>query len=633
MSDGEVIIDVDADTNKAEKAIEEKLKEISRKKAELNIQLSNNSKIKSELFGIQNLIDSIAIPPPEMKQKYGELFNTFSEGQRKAFLLTSQIKELSKEYSNLATSNAASKQISAINNLNKSLAVSNILTSIFGRRIYNLLKGAFIFNVLSRGFRGLSTLISNLINRDTILAKTLVVVKANLIRAFAPVWQIILPVIRTLGEGLVWVTNQLIRFINFITGSKIKPLDISEWRTAKKVVGDFYKEVSPKRELFPEIGLKKQEKPAKSISKNTIQTRKNLDKTKKASKDILASFDKLEVLDLKDTFKPLENISKEIINPTNNDIESNLEFNVDEPSIERQIFDAINRIDNAPLDFNVNDNIDDQIMSQINGLELPPLDLKANDKVSSVIEKIKSKLTGFNKVYEKTVGWLGENTWVWKAVAAGITGVSTALSVANIGSLITGISKAMSGIISLFSGPAGWAALIVSGLTLVALNWDETCRIAQESWETLKQWGRNLKDYFSKIGEDIRNMFKGLWSWIKNIGKSIGGIFGNLFKPGLANIDLPDFPRPPRLAQGAVLRGGDPFLAYLNDQPRGQTNVEAPLTTIVDAFKEAISETGINQQPQINITSNGSMSELVRMLNLKIQDEQIRVGNDFVKGI
>lgn len=53
----------------------------------------------------------------------------------------------------------------------------------------------------------------------------------------------------------------------------------------------------------------------------------------------------------------------------------------------------------------------------------------------------------------------------------------------------------------------------------------------------------------------------------------------------------------PALARGSVLPGGKPFLAMVNDQPRGQTNIEAPLDTIVDAM---------------NISLNSRSSEIVR---------------------
>lgn len=42
------------------------------------------------------------------------------------------------------------------------------------------------------------------------------------------------------------------------------------------------------------------------------------------------------------------------------------------------------------------------------------------------------------------------------------------------------------------------------------------------------------------------------------------------------------------LATGAVFRGGNPFMAIVNDQPRGQTNIEAPLKVIKQALREEL---------------------------------------------
>lgn len=48
----------------------------------------------------------------------------------------------------------------------------------------------------------------------------------------------------------------------------------------------------------------------------------------------------------------------------------------------------------------------------------------------------------------------------------------------------------------------------------------------------------------------------------------------------------------PALASGAVIRGGNPFLAVLGDQPRGQTNIEAPLSTIEQAVENVLVRNG-----------------------------------------
>ena len=247
-----------------------------------------------------------------------------SDSAGKVFKLKEEIKQLKKEYSQ-AFSQVYSPEIdtSTISKLaerfrNASSSISNSFENIkrnaksasyhvdyFGRRIFNLLRNAFVFNVISRQFRGLSSLLGNLINRDTIFARTLMLVRANLIRAFAPIWQVVLPWIRLLGEGLLWLSKILINFINWLTGSKIKPVET--FKEAKSVVGDFYKIASPKKEMFnlvdPVKKIKNIKDGTKNVSKNTSKAGNNakklskgLKKSAKESENILASFDKLEVL-------------------------------------------------------------------------------------------------------------------------------------------------------------------------------------------------------------------------------------------------------------------------------------------------------------------------------------------------
>lgn len=85
--------------------------------------------------------------------------------------------------------------------------------------------------------------------------------------------------------------------------------------------------------------------------------------------------------------------------------------------------------------------------------------------------------------------------------------------------------------------------------------------------------------------------------------------------------------RYPKLAQGSVLKGGNPFLAWVNDQPRGQTNVEAPLDTIVKAFKEVA---GNNGNQNIVIEANGDLGGIIRELNFRLKNENRRIGTEIM---
>lgn len=69
----------------------------------------------------------------------------------------------------------------------------------------------------------------------------------------------------------------------------------------------------------------------------------------------------------------------------------------------------------------------------------------------------------------------------------------------------------------------------------------------------------------------------------------IPGVGGNAVGFNISEVSKVSIPR---LADGAVIRGGDPFMAVLGDQRHGQTNIETPLPTMVKAFKQAMAESG-----------------------------------------
>ena len=83
----------------------------------------------------------------------------------------------------------------------------------------------------------------------------------------------------------------------------------------------------------------------------------------------------------------------------------------------------------------------------------------------------------------------------------------------------------------------------------------------------------------------------------------------------------------PALADGAVIRGGNPFLAILGDQPSGQTNIEAPQGAIEEAVTAGLRRAGGNGGTlQINLNYDG---ETFARLSLKdILAEMDRQGYD-----
>lgn len=561
----------------------------------------------------------------------------------------------------------ASKVLNSSQQISRNIFNTSNYVDHFSRRIYGLLRNAFIFNVIRSGFKGLSDTLFNLIRRDTQLARSLLIVKANLIRAFAPIWQVVLPWIRALGRALVWLSNRLISFINYLAGREIiKP--VKEIGEAQKVVGNFMKIASPKKDMFD---IKKPEKTKKRVKKIKDETKK----AAKESNKLLASFDKLETLKFKkDGFAKdpfgLEELKKD---KNGKDIidngKANLEIKADTESVEQQIARAINQIEDQPLEFKVNDNIGEQITSEVNGLKLPTLDFK----VAIDDKKLKDIELKLNLVKDAIIG---------------IATAATVYKVVSVLGNIVGIGASM-------VGPAGWLALAAGLGVGLSLAFKDMNKYLKDADGNLTPFGKSIEkikdktqpladelnkwpDLFKDIGDMTQRLVDGINkfindhpNFIENTSKAIAFIYkflrkiiglnwsilvgalegiGNAFtkiyefftgdwNPETAKLRMPKVTPPflqgkkiPGLAQGSVLNGGDPFLAYLNDQPRGQTNIEAPLSTMVSAFKQALSEGGYNSPTTINLEASGDMSELIRMLNIKISQERIRVGNSFVEG-
>lgn len=151
-------------------------------------------------------------------------------------------------------------------------------------------------------------------------------------------------------------------------------------------------------------------------------------------------------------------------------------------------------------------------------------------------------------------------------------------------------------------------------------------KIKEKSTEIIKKFDEfktSVKTVFESVKSKIEETIKPVIDWIQNfidkirdaisavkdffasgfekIGEITGGIFGgvgrsrsisasyNSATPGYASAAISQIPA---LASGAVIRGGNPFLAILGDQRAGQTNIEAPIGTIKQAVSEVMAESG-----------------------------------------
>lgn len=184
----------------------------------------------------------------------------------------------------------------------------------------------------------------------------------------------------------------------------------------------------------------------------------------------------------------------------------------------------------------------------------------------------------------------------------------------------------------------------------VEINW-------KGAWENAKNIFEAFKGKVSSVIDVIRGIIQSFFDWlmgivseaisaIESIGSAVKGIFGGgggagsgggggggrSAVPAMAAYSARDFAAftndLPHLASGSVLRGGNPFMAILNEQPRGQTNVEAPLDTIKQAVREELSGMDFGGNASLTVPLYLDGEEFARLFLDDILSEMGRQGYD-----
>lgn len=194
-----------------------------------------------------------------------------------------------------------------------------------------------------------------------------------------------------------------------------------------------------------------------------------------------------------------------------------------------------------------------------------------------------------------------------------------------------GVSLIAIGAVLCFSGanlPLGIGMMIAGGAAIAAasdLDWSALLTKLKEMWQNIKQWWNTsvskffTADYWKALGrriiDGLLSGLKAAWeavkTWVANAVSWFGKKFGeaqnsiaksNSGRSGGFGTRSGGFGRPsrapsisrvsaPALARGAVIPPNKEFLAVLGDQKSG-TNIETPLATMVEAFKQAMAESG-----------------------------------------
>jgi hypothetical protein len=147
--------------------------------------------------------------------------------------------------------------------------------------------------------------------------------------------------------------------------------------------------------------------------------------------------------------------------------------------------------------------------------------------------------------------------------------------------------------------------------------WDKTSEKSSATWNGI---AGTVKSGVNTVLGAVEGMINGAINMINRMVASIADALNKInisipdWVPGLGgksfglNINIPPIPniQIPRLADGGVIAPNNPFLAVLGDQKSG-TNIEAPLSTIENAFMNVLSSVNpFSAETLAAITSTGA---------------------------
>lgn len=506
-------------------------------------------------------------------------------------------------------------------------------------RMTRLIGTVAIFNLLRNKLTDLRNGYISLLKQNDSFASSLNQIKANLMTAFAPIYNACLPAINSLMNALSKITGTIAVFVSGLFGTSLDD--------AKK--------------------------QAEGLSKSLDDTAKSGEKASGS----LASFDNLEVIN--DNSGSGGSSSK-------NDIDYSGEI-----TYSQKLLDILNKISDW-----VSKN-GDLIIAFVAGLTGALIALKTLglDPIESL--GIGIAIAGIVYTIESLIGYLKDPTFenfgkVFQGIGIAVIGVGIAigsLPAIVIGAIILiwgTIVKYWEQIEAFFQKGINW----LSGKSdFIHQKFGDTIGNIYDSFVGALQKGLNwlsfimsgIKNNFNELINFVKNVFsgnwKGAWQNVKNIfsniwnsmkrtatdvfggildsaklmaknaGNSIASVFKSIINgvlkiiedllnspartinrligvinkvPGINLGTLPTF-KLPRLATGAVIPPRSEFMAILGDQKRG-VNIETPLDTMVEAFNKALDD-----------RENGSGEVVIENLTIVAKMGDTEVSKTVVKGV
>ncbi len=263
--------------------------------------------------------------------------------------------------------------------------------------------------------------------------------------------------------------------------------------------------------------------------------------------------------------------------------------------------------------------------------------------------------------FESATGWINENQETVSLIVEILgTMVVTFISLYTALEIVNAVMTITSALFAFLTSPITLVVVAITALiaivVLLATHWDQVKEAATNCWNKIVETFQSAWTWFNDnvitpIAEGFKGFINTIISWVESgvnglISGVESGVNGVIDLINSFGFDIPDWipnlggkhfgldishvsygrVSLPRLAKGAVIPPNQEFLAVLGDQTRGK-NIEAP----EGLLREIVQEESGSQQ-QINIVAQGEMSQLIKLLRLKLQEEDKRVGSSLVVG-
>lgn len=653
-----------AKVNKELELIDKQANEISNRQETLSFdiesqkslgELGDSEAIKTSELEIQKLdktMQELAVQEDQAKLKVSELTNKISELKNNS----PEVNQLKQQINNMTSSLGESKkQTNELGeSIKKNLSFKAKLMGISGfdevgkkvdklkTRMTRLIGTVAIFSLIRNSLTNLRNGFVSLLKQNDDFSSSLNQIKANLMTAFAPIYNACLPAINSLMNTLSKLTGTIAVFVSGLFGTSLED--------AKN--------------------------QAEGLSKSLDDTAKSGEKASGS----LASFDNLEVI--------ADNTSSGSGTSSGNN--NNVDYS-GEITYSQKLLDILNKISKWVTD---NSEIVIGFIGGVTGA-LVALKLLGLDPIRSL--GIGIALAGAIILIQGIINFIKDPSWenfgtILTGLSLILAGVAIAMLAVNAANPVAWIMLAIAAVVALgaviiknwnsikevFSKIWSWISEKViepvkngfaSAGEFLKEKWNKIKEFFSGLWEGMKDGAKNawegIKKVFSTVATFFKNIFTNAWEGVKKVF-SVGGKIFDGIKDGILNgfktivnaiigginkvVSIPfnginwalkkirdieflgispfkdliktiDIPQIPKLATGAVIPPRSEFMAILGDQKRG-VNIETPLDTMVEAFNKALDDRG-----------NGSGEVVIENLTIINRIGNTDLSKTVVKGV